>query len=126
VCGSLYVYFNVKCLYSVYCFLVTILFMDFKPIKKKYFWFLISHWKLACSCQEIAEKLLSCIGVTQQSFTSSFKRKWETTLAKMLCNWEITEFSQIYCIFVLNSVSVCIWMYISEILTYTATWRWQR
>ena len=37
VCGSLYVYFNVKCLHSVYCFLVTILFMNFKPIK--YFWF---------------------------------------------------------------------------------------
>jgi hypothetical protein len=32
VCGSLY--FNVKYLYSVYCFFVTILFMDFKPIKK--------------------------------------------------------------------------------------------
>ena len=45
VCCSLYVYFNVKCLYSVYCFLVTILFMDFKPIK--YFWFLISDF---CTC----------------------------------------------------------------------------
>ena len=71
--------------------------MDFKPIKKN---ILISHWKLACSCQEITKKLLSFIGVTQQSFTSSFKRKWETTLARILCNWEITEFSQIYCIFV--------------------------
>jgi hypothetical protein len=43
VCGSLYVYFNVKCLYSVYCFLVTILFMDFKPIK----YFMISDF---CTC----------------------------------------------------------------------------
>jgi hypothetical protein len=38
---SLYVYLNVKCLHSVYWFLVTILFMDFKPIK--YFWFLLDQ-----------------------------------------------------------------------------------